>query len=102
MSKLADLIVEIIQKVSKDYWPPEGAPVRSVEIELLYRPLDILFSSFSVCEEEHKAGYRVRKVERFDDHRFKKYGLSWMTGEWILIQQGKGYPGETFLEIKEP
>ncbi|MFA5053818.1 MAG: hypothetical protein WC565_07155 [Parcubacteria group bacterium] len=94
MSDATDLIESAIRYAAKHYWPPDGSPVLGVEIELLERLPDAL-------SPDEPPGFRVRKVEKYANDKFKKYGLSWKTGEWILVQQGEGYAEETFLECKE-
>ncbi|MFA5054327.1 MAG: hypothetical protein WC565_09725 [Parcubacteria group bacterium] len=91
MSKIADTIEEEIRRCATDYWPPDGAKCIGVEIDLMERDPCVM-AGFGTH------GFRVRKVERYPDHRYKKYGLSWKTGEWVLIPEGDGYPEETFLE----
>ncbi|MFA5053635.1 MAG: hypothetical protein WC565_06240 [Parcubacteria group bacterium] len=94
MSELKDRVESIIRYTAKHYWPPEGSPVLGVEIELLEHCPDPMFSP----NDRH--GFRVRKVEWYADRKHKKYGLSWKTGEWVLVQQGENYAEETFLECK--
>jgi hypothetical protein len=93
MSEMAALVESAIHHAAKHYWPPEGSPILGIEIELLERLPDIL-------TPDNPPGYRVRKIEKYADDKFKKYGLSWKTGEWILVQQGESYAEETFLECK--
>lgn len=93
MSELGDLIESSIRYAAKHYWPSEGSPILGIKIELLERLPDVL-------SPDEPPGFRVRKVEKYADDKFKKYGLSWKTGEWILVQQGEGYAEETFLERK--
>jgi hypothetical protein len=88
---LGDMARAILEKALKSHWPPEGAAVIRVEIELLCQMRDWSSSP---------RGYRVRKVEWFAEHHFKKYGLSWQTGGWMLVPQGGCYPEETFLKVE--
>ena len=86
---------EIEKRVRASHWPPEGAEVTRVQIDLIERRPDALTS-------EQRAGYRVRKAEFYGERHYKKYGLSWKTGEWMLVPDGGRYAEETFLEIPAP
>lgn len=93
MSELTDLVVERIKKASQSYWPPEGAQIVRIQIDL--------FKTDGGAFCDTKPGYRVRKVEWYEGERYKKYGLDWETGEWMLVPQGGGYPKGTFLEVRD-
>lgn len=93
MSNFADLVVERIKEASRTYWPPEGAQITRIQIDLL----KTIGGPFS----ETPSGYRVRKVEWYGEDHHKKYGLNWETGEWMLVPQGGSYAEGTFLEVKD-
>jgi hypothetical protein len=89
-----DIAREIEKRARASHWPTEEGPVVKVEIELQQKGADCF-------SDDDRHGYRVRKVEWYDEHHFKKYGLSWKTGEWMLVPEVGGcYPEETFLEVK--
>ena len=70
--------------------PPPGAVLESTEIDPFFRDPGF--------EDETGQTYRVRKVERYSPHGFKKYALSWTTGEWIEYGPGKPCPDECMLQ----
>ncbi|MFA6270844.1 MAG: hypothetical protein WC657_06595 [Candidatus Paceibacterota bacterium] len=88
---LGSMFEKVMRQVQKDHSPPDGAPIIKTDIELF-------FKDSSYLSKDERQGYRVRKVEWFDNFRFKRYGLSWKTGEWILVDEE--YPEDTFLEVK--
>jgi hypothetical protein len=89
---LRDVAREIEKRARASHWPTKEGPVVKVEIDLQEKSPDML-------SDDDRPGYRVRKVEWYDEHHFKKYGLSWKTGEWMLVPEGGRYPEETFLEM---
>ena len=90
--RLGDLVYELAHIANKTRVPEDGAAVIKTEINLLRKRPNM----FSL---DHNGGYRVRKIEWVSDSQYWKYGLSWKTGEWILITDG--YPDETFLEVPD-
>ncbi|MFA5053582.1 MAG: hypothetical protein WC565_05975 [Parcubacteria group bacterium] len=85
---------EIEKRARASHWPPEGAKVTRVQIDLIEHRPDALTS-------DQRAGYRVRKAEFYGERHYKKYGLSWKTGEWMLVPDEGRYHEDTFLEVKD-
>jgi hypothetical protein len=53
---------------------------------------------------ERMGDMKVRKVVRFPDGTiYARYGLSWITGEWIEVPPDGSYPPETIMndELRE-
>jgi hypothetical protein len=90
---LGDMVGDILEQCIATHWPPEGAPVIKTDVELLLK-IPVLW------DEDKTSGYRVRKVEWTDEMHFRRYFLSWQTGEWVPVPEGTQYPEETFLDVE--